>query len=97
MGVAINIAQAVRGAAQAEFNNTTAPNPLEAAEVSAHVDSLGDVPATLSRGITEKTTASRSTRWRVPRSGGTGDLRTDDDLRRLLTTRTGVDFTTVEA
>lgn len=41
-------------AAQAEINNTPAPNLMEAAEVYARLDSLGDVPATLKRGSRER-------------------------------------------
>ncbi|WP_260189104.1 recombinase family protein [Actinophytocola gossypii] len=51
---AINTAQAERAAAQAEINNTPALNLMEAAEVHARIASLGDVPATLSRGSREK-------------------------------------------
>jgi hypothetical protein len=51
---AINTAQAERAAAQAEINNTPTLNLMEAAEVYARIDSLGDVPATLSRGSREK-------------------------------------------
>lgn len=51
---AINTAQAERAAAQAEINNTPAPNLMEAAEVYARIDSFGDVPATLNRGSREK-------------------------------------------
>ncbi|GAB1510311.1 hypothetical protein JCM33774_23530 [Actinophytocola sp. KF-1] len=51
---AINTAQAERAAAQAEINNTPAPNLMEAAEAYARIDSLGDVPATLSRVSREK-------------------------------------------
>ncbi|MFI7680924.1 hypothetical protein [Actinophytocola sp. NPDC049390] len=50
---AINTAQAKRAAVQAEINNTPAPNLMEAAEVYARIDSLGDVPATLNRGSRE--------------------------------------------
>jgi hypothetical protein len=51
---AINTAQAERAAAQAEINNTPAPNLMEAAEVYARIDSLGDVPSTLKRGSRER-------------------------------------------
>ena len=43
----INAAQAERQAAQAEINNTSAPDLMDAAEVYARVDSFGDVPAKL--------------------------------------------------
>ena len=54
MTTMINTAQAEQVAAQVEINNTPAPNLMEAAEVYARIDSLGDVPATLSRGSREK-------------------------------------------
>jgi DNA invertase Pin-like site-specific DNA recombinase len=44
----INTAQAEREAAQAEINNMSAPDLMDAAEVYARIDSFGDVPATLS-------------------------------------------------
>jgi hypothetical protein len=44
---AINSAQAERVAAQAEINNTPAPNLMDLAEVYARIDSLGDVTAKL--------------------------------------------------
>lgn len=50
---AINTAQAERAAAQAEINNIATPNLMEAAEVYARIDALGDVPATLNRGSGE--------------------------------------------
>jgi hypothetical protein len=51
---AIKTTQAERAAAQTEINNTPAPNLMEAAEVYARIDSLGDVPTTLNRGSREK-------------------------------------------
>lgn len=51
---AINTAQAERAAAEAEINNTPAPNLMEAAEVYARIDSSGDVPVTLNQGSREK-------------------------------------------
>jgi len=44
----INAAQAEREAAQAEINNTSAPDLMDAAEVYARIDSFGDVPRKLS-------------------------------------------------
>jgi hypothetical protein len=43
----INAAQAERQAAQAEINNTSAPDLMDAAEIYARIDSFGDVPAKL--------------------------------------------------
>jgi hypothetical protein len=50
---AINAAQAERTAAQAEINNTPAPVLMDAAEVYARIDMLGDVPAKLTAGSGE--------------------------------------------
>jgi hypothetical protein len=44
---AINSARAERVAAQAEINNTPAPNLMDLAEVYARIDSFGDVSAKL--------------------------------------------------
>lgn len=44
----INAAQAEREAAQAEINNTSAPDLMDAAEIYARIDMLGDIPAKLS-------------------------------------------------
>ena len=49
----INAAQAERAAAQAEINNTPAPDLMDAAEVYARVDMLGDVPAKLNAASRE--------------------------------------------
>jgi hypothetical protein len=43
----INAAQAERTAAQAEINHTPAPELMDAAEVYARIDMLGDIPAKL--------------------------------------------------
>jgi integrase len=50
---AINAAQAERAAAHAEINNTPAPELMDAAEVYARIDMLGDVPAKLNDGSPE--------------------------------------------
>ena len=49
----INAAQAERAAAQAEINNTPAPDLMDAAEVYARLDMLGDVPAKLNAASPE--------------------------------------------
>ena len=49
----INAAQAERAAAQAEINNTPAPDLMDAAEIYARIDMLGDVPAKLNSASRE--------------------------------------------